>query len=347
MGKQAPRPQNRTNPAGTQPNIYNCGLGECLKNYRHTVAVLIYLALLGASWHAARSFLPATVPFTSTFTSFALLLAPLWFFGFGAGQYLRQEIESAPLRILLSGLLLVPYLVFAVPAGQFHGTMAAAILALAVGLATLLGRSQLPPRLTWQDIAALAVLVGTHLLRLLEPAWPYPGLAALPKLLLTDIVLYLYVVVRDLDGIGYSLVPSLSAVKIGLREWLFFLPFGVGLGALLHFTHFHPLRPAAGPFATGAVLTFLFIAIPEELFFRGILQNLLETRLGRRGALALASILFGFSHYHRGGTFDWRYILLASIAGVFYGRAWRASHQLLAAIITHTAVDVVWSAWFR
>jgi uncharacterized protein len=93
--------------------------------------------------------------------------------------------------------------------------------------------------------------------------------------------------------------------------------------------------------------TFLFVAIPEELFFRGILQNVVETRLGRTPALILASILFGLSHYHRGGTFDPRYILLAAIAGIFYGRAWRARHQLLAAILTHTAVDVVWSTWFR
>ena len=318
-----------------------------MKNYRHVGAILIYLVLLFAFWRAARSFLPAAVPWTPTFASFVLLLAPLWFFGFGAGQYTRQKINSRIFRLLFSGLLVIPYLVFAVSAGEFRGTIAAAIVALALGLAALLGRSPLPPRLTWQDIDALAILAGTHLLRLLEPAWPYPGLAALPKVLLIDIVLYLYVVVRDLDGIGYSLVPTVSAVKIGLREWLFFVPLGIGLGTLLHFTRFHPRWPAAGPFVTGAVLTFLFIAIPEELFFRGILQNLLETRIGRQGALALASILFGLSHYHRGGTFDWRYILLASIAGVFYGRAWRADHQLLASIITHTAVDVVWSAWLR
>ena len=39
--------------------------------------------------------------------------------------------------------------------------------------------------------------------------------------------------------------------------------------------------------AIGAfVFTFLFIAIPEELFFRGWLQNLLERRIGRTAALA-------------------------------------------------------------
>jgi CAAX protease family protein len=316
-----------------------------LKNYRLIGAVLVYLALVFVFWQRARDLLPASVPFRAAFASFALLLAPLWFFGFGAGRSIGRRINSRVLRILLTGLLATPYAVFALPTGQFRWAMAAAIAALTLGLATLLGRSQLEPRLTWQDTAALAILVGVHLLRLLEPAWP--GLAVLSKLLLVDIVLYLYVVIRDLDGIGYSLVPAAGAVRIGLREWLLFLPLGIALGRLLNFTRFHPRWPAAGPLVTATALTFLFVAIPEELVFRGILENLLETRLGRRGALVLAALLFGLSHYHRGGTFDWRYILLAAIAGIFYGRAWRASRRLLASIITHTAVDVVWSVWFR
>jgi len=35
------------------------------------------------------------------------------------------------------------------------------------------------------------------------------------------------------------------------------------------------------------------------------------------------------------------------VAGFFYGRAWRSRRQLLASAVTHTAVDVVWSLWFR
>jgi len=100
--------------------------------------------------------------------------------------------------------------------------------------------------------------------------------------------------------------------------------------------------------ALGAVLgTFLVIAIPEELFFRGILQSLLESRWGPRSALVLSSVLFGLSHFRHGSAFNWRYVLLASIAGIFYGRAWRAHGQIFAAIVTHTMVDVIWSLWFR
>src|SRR5207244_6812453 len=43
--------------------------------------------------------------------SFALLLAPLWFFGFGLGEWLAQRLRSPWSRVALSALLGVPYLV--------------------------------------------------------------------------------------------------------------------------------------------------------------------------------------------------------------------------------------------
>jgi CAAX protease family protein len=89
------------------------------------------------------------------------------------------------------------------------------------------------------------------------------------------------------------------------------------------------------------------IAIPEELFFRAILQNLLETRFGPTRALVIAAFLFGLSHFNHGSRFNWKYVLLASLAGIFYGRAWRVNRHIFASVVTHTAVDVVWSLWFR
>jgi hypothetical protein len=121
----------------------------------------------------------------------------------------------------------------------------------------------------------------------------------------------------------------------------------VALGELTGFIHFHGGMPRVGQAFADILLTFLLIAIPEELFFRAILQNLLETRIGRIAALLATAILFGLSHFNHGAAFNWRYVLLASIAGIFYGRAWRPNRQIFASIVTHTAVDVVWSLWFR
>jgi uncharacterized protein len=65
-------------------------------------------------------------------------------------------------------------------------------------------------------------------------------------------------------------------------------------------------------------------------------------------ALILTAILFGLSHFNkRAAHFNWRYVLLAAIAGIFYGRAWRQNRRVATSAVTHTAVDTPWSLWLR
>ena len=284
--------------------------------------------------------------FAYAFVSLAWLLAPLWFFGFGAGEWLRNSLRSQSLRVVLPALLGIPYLVSAIPARDVHGGLLIPLFLLPVTLAAL-GERAGSSKLIWQDGIVLATLMAVYMLRLLAGAWPFAGVAFLPKLFVADLALYLYAVVRRLEGIGYAFTAKSTVIVRGLREWVSFLPFGIGLGLASGFIHFHARLPSISTLLGSVLATFIFVAIPEELFFRGILQNLLETRLGRRPALLTASLLFGLPHFNKGAVFNWRYVLLAALAGFFYGRAWRAGRQLLASIMTHTAVDVVWSLWFR
>jgi len=91
----------------------------------------------------------------------------------------------------------------------------------------------------------------------------------------------------------------------------------------------------------------MLTAVPEELFFRAWLQNLLERRVGRQAALIIASVLFGLSHFNKRSVhFNWRYVLLATIAGIFYGRAWRENRRVPASTIAHASVDWLWGLWF-
>ncbi|HET7442449.1 MAG TPA: CPBP family intramembrane glutamic endopeptidase [Terriglobales bacterium] len=309
-----------------------------------------YVFLLIGFWEAARhSALLATLgsKLPYAFASFALLLAPLWFFGFGAAEWIRVRVKSVTIRVLLSALLALPYFVFAVSSGLLRWKFAAAMLVVPVIMAALLRSSALQEKLAWQDVVVLALIAAAHISKWLAPAWPYPGLAFLPKLYLIDVALYLYLVVRGLGGMGYSLIPWRASFAAGLRGFCYFLLLGLGLGAATHFIHLHRHIPSGLTAAGTVVVTFLLVAIPEEIFFRAILQNLLETRIGRTRSLLVASVLFGLGHFNKGAVFNWRYVVLAAIAGVFYGRAWRAQRQVLASAITHTAVDVVWSLWFR
>lgn len=313
-------------------------------------SALAFALLLLGFWkevHAVRiaETLGGHIP--SAFACFALLLAPLWFFGFGAAEFLKGRLRSRVARLSLPILLAIPYLVFAIPRGEFHWTYAAALAFIPIALSAVLELSRLEQKLAWQDVLVLLSLALFLELRLLSGAWPYPGLGSLPKLYLADVALYVYLVVRRLEGAGYSFVPSKWAFAVGIREWLFFAPLGIGLGLALHFIHFIPRHHSLLDIAAGILVTFLLTAVPEELFFRGILQNLFEPRIGGRASLVVASALFGLSHFHKGAMFNWRYVLLAFIAGIFYGRAWRSRRQLLASSTTHTLVDVVWSLWFR
>src|SRR5437868_11299947 len=95
--------------------------------------------------------------FRYAFASFSLLLAPLWFFGFGLGEWIRERFRSRLVITLLPALLGLPYIVFAQHAGNLHPGLAAGMFLLPVALAALLQTSR-TPAMTWQDAVALATL---------------------------------------------------------------------------------------------------------------------------------------------------------------------------------------------
>ncbi len=315
------------------------------------LANFAYAALLAAFWFVVLHFdvdrkVGGHLP--SAFASFALVLAPIWLFGFGLAEWLRALVaRSRMMAALVPSALGLPYIIFAAPRGLLRADLAIAMFLFPAAISAVLLLFPTGRKLAWQDVLVMCTLAGAHILMIFAPAWPYDGLGALPKIWLTDIALYAYLVARDLEGVGYSFFPDASDVLIGLREWLFFAPLAIAIGTASHFIRFRPHLPSVGEFLAAYCATFFLVAVPEEFFFRGVLQNLLETRLGSRGALALASVLFGLSHFNKGAAFNWRYVLLAAIAGVFYGRAWRAQRRLFASSITHSTVDVVWSLWFR
>lgn len=317
-------------------------------SYRHAVACAIFALLLCAFWFAAKTNPIGSLPhFPAIFASFALMLSVLWFAGFGLADFVADHLISPASRVLGSSVLALPYLVSSIPQGQFQWRYFAALIAIPVAFSALLSLRVLPQRLTWQDTFTLVVLATALMTHSLSGAWPAKGLGSLPKLYLADVALYGFLVARRLEGVGYSFVPERTAFVNGARQWLYFAPIGIGLGLALHFIAFYPRihSPLRGAAIFAGI--FLLTAVPEEFFFRGVLQNLLEPLVGRTRALVVASVLFGLSHFPKGATFNWRYVLLATIAGIFYGRAWRARRQLLASSLTHAAVDTVWSLWFR
>ncbi|MGA2919460.1 MAG: CPBP family intramembrane glutamic endopeptidase [Candidatus Sulfotelmatobacter sp.] len=280
----------------------------------------------------------------------ALELASAVMFGF-ATERLTRALERWPvvLRLALPALFVAPYAMVSVSAHIFQWTSFALYALLPVAIAGLLMRAtQVDPeqRGDWRDAFILLVLGLAVDLRWFESAWP-SGLRAWNELLLVDAGLYGFLTIRQLSGTGFNFCLKWSDWKTGLRELVFFAPAVIVLGLALGFIHPHRNLPGIGSALLRWILIFLFTAVPEELFFRAWVQNLLERRVGRGAALVLASILFGLSHFNkRSAHFNWRYVLLATIAGIFYGRAWRENRRVPASTITHASVDWLWGLWF-
>ena len=168
------------------------------------------------------------------------------------------------------------------------------------------------------------------------------------KMLLVDVGILGFLGVRGLGGVGFDLRLRKRDFGVGGLEFLIYAPAAVALGLTLGFLHWHGVSPSWAAVVSAPVFTFLFIALPEELFFRGWVQNLLERRVGRGWALGGTAVMFGLSHFNkRAAHFNWRYVVLAALAGVFYGRAWRAERRVGASAVTHTLVDSVWSLFLR
>jgi membrane protease YdiL (CAAX protease family) len=280
------------------------------------------------------------------------LLVPLFAFGFAGPWCVRRANSlSRGARLALPALLAVPYCAVALTAGTLAIRWLAIYLAVPVLVAVLLDAARrIDPgqKGHWLDFLVLLPLGLAVDLRWLETAWPHRT-ALLGKLVLLDAGLYGFLAVRQLTGVGFDLHLRGRDWKIGLREFAFCAPLAIALGLALGFLHWHgALAHPVWWMAPAWVFTFVGVALPEEIFFRGWMQNLLERRMGRWAALLVTTCLFGLSHFNkRSDHFNWRYVLVAALAGIFYGRAWRADRRVGASAITHATVDTLWGALLR
>jgi uncharacterized protein len=280
-------------------------------------------------------------------------LVPAVAFGFASERVIRV-VGRWPriLRLAAPGLLVIPYAGLALSQHMFRWEWFGLYLLLPVAMAWLLEQAAAADpeqRGDWRDALILLTLGLVVDLRWFDSAWP-AGQRGLGNLLLVDAGLYGFLAIRRLSGTGFDFHLRWSDWTTGLRELLFFTPVVLVLGLWLGFIHPHANRPPIGTAALTWAQIFIFVAVAEELFFRAWVQNLLERRVGRRAALLIASVLFGLSHFNKrnpaGQHFNWHYVLIATIAGIFYGRAWRQARRVPASTITHTFVDWLWTFWF-
>jgi membrane protease YdiL (CAAX protease family) len=172
---------------------------------------------------------------------------------------------------------------------------------------------------------------------------------AFAQLLAIDAGIVAFIVWNGTPNTGYRFELDRSIVRAGIANFLMFAVIAIPLGFAISFIHYsftvQKLYTAVAVFAG----IFFFTALPEEFLFRGLIQNWIERATRRRVvSLIIASVVFGASHLNNGPPIpNYRYFLMATIAGVFYGKAWTSTGSLMASALTHALVDTVWSVVFR
>jgi membrane protease YdiL (CAAX protease family) len=165
---------------------------------------------------------------------------------------------------------------------------------------------------------------------------PAPGGLDMRKLVGLVDAMYLFLIARPLSRVGYTYRLTTRDVAIAVGAFLLFAVVALPVGFATGFIGWHP-RLDAAHIAGAPLIIYLVTGVPEEFLFRGLLQNLLTRRLGRGAGLGVASVIFGLAHLP-----DWRYALLATIAGLAYGWVYQRTQRITASAITHALVDGTW-----
>lgn len=228
------------------------------------------------------------------------------------------------------------------------GTLYAIIPALL--LSTSLGK---PPG-TWADyVAAIFIWLAIWLTppyRLLYHIFPFPPPLehTLSILMALSTAVAAYILIRRLEGVGYAVEWRRGFGFEFAFNFLIFAAIAIPLGLKIGFLTFDPTVARVRSIPVAGIGILFFTAWPEEFFFRGIIQNCLTRSLKNQWAgLIIAAIIFGFSHILHSPAPNWKYVLLATIAGLFYGRAWMKTGSIFPGVLVHALVDLSWHVLFR
>lgn len=289
--------------------------------------------------------------FAATLTSFAfLLLVTLLLAARGVADGIYSRFGPGG-GMFLGVFIFLFYLVYLLGTGTFLLARAAGMAGLIfvpLGLAVSAGGAA--PG-TWQDFVSI---LGVWVFVKFGPSqwlWPYPGgrLAyVMTVLAAVNAALVSFLLVRRAKGMGYSIGWGNRWGLYVPGSLLVFTCIAIPLGTALHFIEFAPHWSKWSTYAGLSLAILMFTAWPEELLFRGLLQNFLAR--ASKSELAgwwTASVLFGFSHITNLGFPNWRYVILATLAGLFYGWTWRKTGSIFASALVHAAVDAVWHFLFR
>jgi membrane protease YdiL (CAAX protease family) len=165
------------------------------------------------------------------------------------------------------------------------------------------------------------------------------------------LALVLFLAFRGMKGMKYNLPSRVMDFIDPLIAFAIVAPILIGLGIALAFIPwFHmPGNLSAAGLAKTFGIIFVATALPEEILFRSLIQNWLMQKFGSTTAvLVVASLIFGCAHLNNGPQAfpNWRYMILATIAGFAYGKVFQRASSATASMALHALVDATKHVFF-
>jgi hypothetical protein len=301
-------------------------------------SLLCVIGLVFARWKG--------IPSWAALPSLAAFLVVYPFYLVPAFPRVREQLAGAPLPGFLVACAVLPYLTVCTGAVQFQFISFVKLIALALALGLWY---RVLPAVAVVDVGFLVLVVAVKIGGYFNPIYPTPfkgvEIARLGDLALFNISVLVLMLERRIRETGFGFLPTRNDWRIGMRNYLYFLPVGSVLGFLLHAGRLvkpsDPLKLALYFLAYLLVLT-----LAEQFVFCGVLQQWIEDwTWSRRTALILTSILFGSVHLWFRHFPNWRWLILAGTLGWFCGRARNQAGSIRAAMVTHTLVVTTWRAF--
>lgn len=166
-------------------------------------------------------------------------------------------------------------------------------------------------------------------------------------------ILNLFSVIRPFSSddnasdLGYTFKLTPLQVGQGIAFALAYVALTVPAAALLRFGRFKT-PPRLTPEKEAATFMGMYMsAITEELLFRGVMQNMLEKRLGRYSVIPviIAAIPYAIMHMRKEKLGfmapNYRYGCISFLAGCICGLSWRYTTRATASALTRSLGDYV------
>ncbi len=246
-------------------------------------------------------------------------------------------------------VLSAAFLAIAAELGAFSFPLAALILAYTFLPASCAYLTRRAPPPTWLDFVVIALLwlplefsVGHQFIP--KQAQSPLHLAAYGVSIL--LALSIFLMFRRLSGMKINLPRSGRDLVNLLLGFAGCAPVLIALGRAIGFLPpFHlPLQPSPARIGLQYLIILAATALPEEILFRGLIQNCIAQKFGTSTrTLLLAAFIFGCAHLDNGPQPlpNWRYMILATIAGIAYGKVFEKSSSIFASAGLHALVDLI------